>query len=114
MNQELKQFKTERPEEFQEYNQYLRKIRRIRIWMINLVLGLICLNYVSYVLMKIAWSIAILLMTVIGLVIVFKRLKYQLHICKLSVALMEMTFKDPTTIPSSLQDELKDILKSKE
>jgi disulfide bond formation protein DsbB len=113
MNQELKQFKTERPEEFQEYNQYLIKIQRIRIWMISLVLVSIFLIIASYVWIGIAWCIAIFLTTVIGLVIVFKRLKYQLHICKLSVALMEMTFKDPTTIPSSLQDELKDILKVK-
>jgi hypothetical protein len=30
------------------------------------------------------------------------------------MALIEMTFKDHSTIPSSLQDELKDIFNSKE
>jgi hypothetical protein len=53
-------------------------------------------------------------MTGVGLVIVFKKLKHKLHITKLTMALIEMTFKDPTTIPSSLQDELKDIFNSEE
>jgi hypothetical protein len=114
MNQALKQFKAERPVEFQEYKQYLMDILRIRIWMISLVLMSICLVCTSYVWIGIAFCIAIFLMTCIGLVIVFKRLKHKLHITKLSVTLMEMTFEDPTTVPSSLQDELKDIFKSKE
>jgi hypothetical protein len=53
-------------------------------------------------------------MTGVGLVIVFKKLKHKLHVTKLTMALIEMTFKDHSTIPSSLQDELKDLFKSKE
>ena len=114
MNQALKQFKKERPEEYQEYHQYVMDILRIRILMISLVLGSICLVTASYVWIGIAWCIVLFIMTGVGLVIVFKKLKHKLHITKLTMALIEMTFKDPTTIPSSLQDELKDLFNSKE
>ena len=114
MNQALKQFKAERPEEYQEYHQYLMDILRIRILMISMVIVSICLVIASYVWIGIAWCIAIFLMTGVGLVIVFKKLKHKLHVTKLTMALIEMTFKDPTAIPSSLQDELKDIFNSKE
>jgi len=114
MNQALKQFKAERPEEYQEYHQYGMDILRIRIWMISLVLVSIFLIIASYVWIGIAWCIVLFLTTGVGLVIVFKKLKHKLHITKLTMALIEMTFKDPTTIPSSLQDELKDIFNSKE
>ena len=114
MNQALKEFKAERPEEYQEYNRYVMDILRIRIWMSSLVLVSICLIIASYVWIGIAWCIAIFLSTGVGLVIVFKRLKHKLHITKLTIALIEMTFKDHSTIPSSLQDELKDLFKSKE
>ena len=114
MNQALKQFKAERPEEYQEYHQYVMDILRIRIWMISLVLVSICLVIASYVWISIAWCIALFLTTGVGLVIVFKKLKHKLHVTKLTMALIEMTFKDPTTIPSSLQDELKDLFNSKE
>ena len=60
------------------------------------------------------WCIVLFLMTGVGLVIVFKKLKHKLHVTKLTMALIEMTFKDHSTIPSSLQDELKDLFKSKE
>jgi uncharacterized protein (DUF58 family) len=112
MNEALKQFKEERPEEYQEYHQYVMDILRIRIWMISLVLVSIFLIIASYVWIGIAWCIALFLTTGIGLV--FKRLKHKLHVTKLTMALIEMTFKDHSTIPSSLQDELKDIFNSKE
>ena len=114
MNQALKQFKAERPEEYQEYHQYVMDILRIRIWMISLVLVSIFLVIASYVWISIAWCIVLFIMTGVGLVIVFKKLKHKLHVTKLTMALIEMTFKDPTTIQSSLQDELKDLFKSKE
>ena len=114
MNQALKQFKAERPEEYQEYHEYVMDILRIRIWMISLVLVSIFLIIASYVWIGIAWCIVLFIMTGVGLVIVFKKLKHKLHITKLTMALIEMTFKDHSTIPSSLQDELKDIFKSKE
>ena len=114
MNQALKEFKAERPEEYQEYNRYVMDILRIRILMFSLVFVSICLVIASYVWIGIAWCIVLFLTTGIGLVIVFKRLKHKLHITKLTMALIEMTFKDHSTIPSSLQDELKDIFNSKE
>ena len=114
MNQVLKQFKAERPEEYQEYHQYVMDILRIRIWMISLVLVSICLVCASYVWISIPWCIVLFLMTGVGLVIVFKKLKHKLHITKLTMTLIEMTFKDHSTIPSSLQDELKDLFNSKE
>jgi disulfide bond formation protein DsbB len=114
MNEALKQFKAERPEEYQEYHQYVMDILRIRIWMISLVLVSICLVIAFYVWIGIAWCIVLFLMTGVGLVIVFKKLKHKLHVTKLTMALIEMTFKDHSTIPSSLQDELKDIFNSKE
>jgi hypothetical protein len=114
MNQALNQFKAERPEEYQEYHQYVMDILRIRIWMFSLVFVSICLIIASFVWIGIAWCIVLFLTTGIGLVIVFKRLKHKLHITKLSVTLIEMTFKDHSTIPTSLQDELKDIFNSKE
>ena len=114
MNEALKQFKEERPEEYQEYHQYVMDILRIRIWMISLVLVSICLIIASFVWIGIAWCIVLFLMTGVGLVIVFKKLKHKLHVTKLTMALIEMTFKDHSTIPSLLQDELKDIFNSKE
>jgi Flp pilus assembly protein TadB len=114
MNQALKQFKAERPEEYQEYHQYGMDILRIRIWMISLVLVSIFLIIASYVWIGIAWCIVLFLTTGVGLVIVFKKLKHKLHVTKLCIALMEMTFQDPSEVSTTLQDELKDIFKSKE
>jgi disulfide bond formation protein DsbB len=114
MQAALEKFKKERPEEFQEYHEYVMDILRIRIWMFSLVFVSICLIIASYVWIGVAWCIVLFLTTGIGLVIVFKRLKHKLHVTKLTIALIEMTFKDHSTIPSSLQDELKDIFKSKE
>ena len=114
MNEALKEFKAERPEEYQEYHQYVMDILRIRIWMISLVLVSICLIIASYFWIGNAWCIVLFLTTGVGLVIVFKKLKHKLHVTKLTMALIEMTFKDHSTIPSSLQDELKDLFNSKE
>jgi hypothetical protein len=57
MNQALKEFKAERPEEYEEYHQYVMDILRIRIWMSSLVLVSICLIIASYVWIGIAWCI---------------------------------------------------------
>jgi Flp pilus assembly protein TadB len=114
MQAALEKFKKERPEEFQEYKRYIMDIRLIRIWMISLVLGAICLVIASYVWMNIIWCIAIFLASVTGLVIIFKRLKHKLHVTKLCIALMKMTFQEPSEVSTTLQDELKDIFKSKE
>jgi Flp pilus assembly protein TadB len=114
MQAALEKFKKERPEEFQEYKQYIMDIRLIRIWMISLVLGAICLVIASYVWMNIIWCIAIFLASVTGLVIIFKRLKHKLHVTKLCIALMKMTFQEPSEVSTTLQDELKDIFNSKE
>jgi uncharacterized membrane protein len=83
MNQALKQFKAERPEEYQEHHQYVMDILRIRFLMFSLVPVSICLIIASYVWIGIAWCIVLFLTTGIGLVIVFKRLKHKLHITKL-------------------------------
>ena len=93
MNQALKQFKAERPEEYQEYHQYVMDILRIRIWMISLVLVSICLVCASYVWIGIAWCIVLFLITGIGKDIYLRLRKHNSNIAKWSPYLFIVNFK---------------------
>ena len=93
MNQALKEFKAERPEEYQEYHQYVMDILRIRILMISLVLGSICLVIASYVWIGIAWCIVLFLITGIGKNIYLRVRKHNSIIAKCSPYIFIVNFK---------------------
>jgi Flp pilus assembly protein TadB len=111
MNEALRRFKEDRPEEYQEYRGYQRKYQQLKVLFI--VACAIALSVVvgSYLL----WGIVpALVLTVIALGLLIWLYRSQSHTrstLRLSMALMQLTFDDPSEISSEGKEELIRIIK---
>jgi Flp pilus assembly protein TadB len=111
MNQALRRFKEDRPEEYQEYRGYERKYRQLNVRF--MVACTVALSVVvgSYLL----WGILpALMLAVIALGILIWLYRSQSHsrsTLRLSMALMQLTFDDPSEISSEVKEELSRIIK---
>lgn len=109
MNQALRRFKEDRPEEYQEYRGYQRKY-----WKLNLMFFGACAVALGIVLgCFFLWNLIVaLLFAVIALAALFWLYRTQSHArscLRLSMAIMQLTFDDPTEVSTELKEELKDL-----
>lgn len=111
MNETLRRFKEDRPEEYQEYQEYQRKYRRL-----NLQFIVACTVALSVVVgVYLLWSIVpALVLAVIALGVLIWFYRSQSHTrstLRLSMALMQLTFDDPSEVSSEVKEELRKIIK---
>jgi len=111
MNEALRRFKEDRPEEYQEYRGYQRKYQQLNVRF--MVACTVALSVVvgSYLL----WGIVpALMLAVIALGILIWLYRSQSHTrstLRLSMALMQLTFDDPSEVSSEVKEELSKIIK---
>ena len=111
MNEALRRFKEDRPEEYQEYKGYQRKY-----WQISLGFYSACVTAAGVMLVSFAYLGALggMLITfgLFGcLVWLYIKISHIRSVLKISIALLEMTFDDQIHIPLETLAELKDIFR---
>ena len=111
MNEALRRFKEDRPEEYQEYRGYQRKYQQL-----NVRFMVACAVAISVVVgSHLLWGIVpALVLAVIALGILIWLYRSQSHTrstLRLSMALMQLTFDDPSEVSQELKDELTDIFR---
>jgi Flp pilus assembly protein TadB len=111
MNEAQRRFKEDRPEEYQEYRGYQRKYRQLNVrFMVACTVALIVVVG-SYLL----WGIVpALMLAVIALGILIWLYRSQSHTrstLRLSMALMQLTFDDPSEVSQELKDQLTDVFR---
>jgi Flp pilus assembly protein TadB len=110
MNEALRRFKKDRPEEYQEYQGYKLKYRQLNLQLIvacvlalSVVVGCIYLWNVV-----IASSVALIAMG--ALIWLYRSQSHMRSTLRLSMALMQLTFDDPCEVSSERKEELANIL----
>lgn len=111
MNEALRRFQKDRPKEYQEYRGYQRKYQQLTVKF--MVACAIALSVVvgCYLL----WGFVVaLVLAVIALGVLIWLYRSQSHTrstLRLSMALMQLTFDDPSEISSEVKEELGKIIK---
>lgn len=111
MNETLRRFKEDRPEEYQEYQGYQRKY-----WRLNLQFIVACTVALSVVVgCFLLWDLVVaLVLAVIAMGVLIGLYRSQSHTrstLRLSMTLMQLTFDDPSEISSEVKEELAKIIK---
>jgi Flp pilus assembly protein TadB len=111
MNEAQRRFKEDRPEEYQEYRGYQRKYKQLNVRFIVACTVALSVVVGSYLL----WGIVpALMLAVIALGVLIWLYRSQSHTrstLRLSMALMQLTFDDPSEISSEVKEELGKIIK---
>lgn len=111
MNEALRRFKEDRPEEYQEYRGYQRKYQQLTVQFV--VACTVALSVIVGV--YLLWSIVpALVLAVIALGVLIWFYRSQSHTrstLRLSMALMQLTFDDPSEVSSEVKEELGKIIK---
>jgi Flp pilus assembly protein TadB len=111
MNEALRRLKKDRPEEYQEYRGYQRKYQQLTVQF--MVACAVALSVIVGV--YLLWSIVpALLLAVIALGILIWLYRSQSHTrstLRLSMALMQLTFDDPSEVSQELKDQLTDVFR---
>ena len=110
MNETLRRFKEDRPEEYQEYQGYQRKY-----WRLNLQFIVACTVALSVVVgCYLLWGLVVaLILAVISLGVLILFYRSQSHTrstLRLSMTLMQLTFDDPSEVSSERKEELANVL----
>jgi Flp pilus assembly protein TadB len=111
MNEALRRFKEDRPEEYQEYRGYQRKYQQLTVQF--MVACAVALSVIVGV--YLLWSIVpALVLAVIALGVLIWFYRSQSHTrstLRLSMALMQLTFDDPSEVSQELKDQLTDVFR---
>ena len=111
MNEALRRLKKDRPEEYQEYRGYQRKYQQLTVQF--MVACAVALSVIVGV--YLLWSIVpALVLAVIALGILIWLYRSQSHTrstLRLSMALMQLTFNDPSEVSQELKDQLTDVFR---
>ena len=111
MNEALRRFKEDRPEEYQEYRGYQRKYQQLNIQFI-----VACTVALSVVVgCFLLWGIVpALVLAVIALGVlpwIYRSQSHTRSTLRLSMALMQLTFDNPSEVSSEVKEELSKIIK---
>lgn len=111
MNEALRRFKEDRPEEYQEYRGYQRKYRRLTVQFI--VACAIALSVVvgCYLLWDLVVAIVLDVIALGVLIWLYRSQSHTRSTLRLSMALMQLTFDDPSEVSSEVKEELRKIIK---
>lgn len=111
MNEALRRFKEDRPEEYQEYRGYQRKYRRLTVQFI--VACAIALSVVvgCYFLWDLVVTIVLAVIALGVLIWIYRSQSHTRSTLRLSMALMQLTFDDPSEVSQELKDQLTDVFR---
>ena len=111
MNEALRRFKEERPEEYQEYRGYQRKYQQVKVrFMVACAVALSVVVGCFYL-----WHVVIALLVALfafgTLLWLYRSQSHTRSTLRLSMALMQLTFVDPSEISSEVKEKLSRIIK---
>lgn len=111
MNEALRRFKEDRPEEYQEYRGYQRKYQQLRVQFI--VACTVALSAVigGFLLWGIVPALVLALIALGVLIWFYRSQSHTRSTLRLSMALMQLTFDDPAEVSREVKKELKDIFR---
>lgn len=111
MNEALRRFKEDRPEEYQEYRGYQRKYQQVKVRF--MVACAVALSVVvgSYLLWGIVPALVLAVIALGVLIWLYRSQSHTRSTLRLSMALMQLTFDDPSEISSEVNEELTRIIK---
>ena len=110
MNEALRRFQKDRPEEYQEYRGYQRKYQQLTVRFI--VACAIALSVVVGCYLLWGFVVALILAVIsLGVLILFYRSQsHTRSTLRLSMTLMQLTFDDPSEVSSERKEELANVL----
>jgi hypothetical protein len=111
MNEALRRFKEDRPEEYQEYRGYQRKYQQVKVRF--MVACAVALSVVvgSYLLWGIVPALVLAVIALGVLIWLYRSQSHTRSTLRVSMALMQLTFDDPSEVSSEVKEELSKIIK---
>ena len=111
MNEALRRFKEDRPEEYQEYRGYQRKYRQLNVRFMVACTVTLSVVVGSYLLWGIVPALMLAVIALCALIWLYRSQSHSRSTLRLSMALMQLTFDDPSEISSEGKEELSRIIK---
>ena len=111
MNEALRRFKEDRPEEYQEYRGYQRKCRQLNVRFMVACTVTLSVVVGSYLLWGIVPALMLAVIALGALIWLYRSQSHSRSTLRLSMALMQLTFDDPSEISSEGKEELSRIIK---
>jgi Flp pilus assembly protein TadB len=111
MNEALRRFQKDRPEEYQEYRGYQSKYQQLNVRF--MVACTVALSVVvgSYLLWGIVPALVLAVIALGVLIWLYRSQSHTRSTLRLSMALMQLSFDDPSEISSEVKEELSKIIK---
>jgi len=111
MNEALRRFKEDRPEEYQEYRGYQRKYQQLKVQFIVACTVALSVVVGDYLLWGMVPAIAMGVIALGVLIWLYRSQSRTRSTLRLSMALMQLTFDDPSEVSPEIKEELKDIFR---
>jgi len=111
MNEALRRFKEVRPEEYQEYRGYQRKYQQLKVQFIVACTVALSVVVGGFLLWAIVPALALAVIALGVLIGFYRSQSHTRSTLRLSMALMQLTFDDPSEVSPEIKEELKDIFR---
>ncbi len=111
MNEALRRFKEDRPEEYQEYRGYQRKFQLLNVRFIGACAVAFSVVVGCFYLWNVVIALLVALIALGVLIWIYRSQSHTRSTLRLSMALMQLTFDDPSEVSSEVKEELSDIFK---
>ena len=110
MNEALRRFKEDRPEEYQEYRGYQRKFQLLNVRFIGACAVALSVVVGCFYLWNVVIALLVALIAFGALLWLSRSQSHLRSTLRLSMALMQLTFDDPSEISSEVKEDLKKII----
>lgn len=111
MNETLRRFKEDRPEEYQEYQGYQRKYQQLKVLFIVACAIALSVAVGCYLLWGLVVALVLAVIAMGALLGLYRSQSHTRSTLRLSMTLMQLTFDDPSEISSEVKEELAKIIK---
>jgi Flp pilus assembly protein TadB len=111
MNEALRRFKEDRPEEYQEYRGYQRKYQQVKVRFMVACAVALSVIVVGYMLWNLVVALVLAVIALGVLIWIYRSQSHTRSTLRLSMALMQLTFDDPSEVSSEVKEELSKIIK---
>ena len=111
MNEALRRFKEDRPEEYQEYRGYQRKYQQLTVRFMVACAVALSVVVVGYLLWGLVVALVLAIIALGALIWIYRSQSHTRSTLRLSMALMQLTFDDPSEVSQELKEELKDVFR---
>ena len=110
MNEALRRFKEDRPEEYQEYRGYQRKYQQLNVRFIGACIVALCVVVGCFYLWHVVIALLVALIAFGSVLWFYRSQSHTRSILHLSMALMQLTFDDPSEVSTEVKEDLKKII----